>query len=139
MPWFSTFRPQKLSLGPLETEILNILWQEGTATVKTIHDQILSDPDRELSYSSVTTVLNRLTKKGWLTCQRQGKAFIWTPTVSQTEAAAVQSYEQLQQFLAISNPDVVVTFADSLDTASIDQLSAITERLQAVRREREAD
>ncbi|MEB3227239.1 MAG: BlaI/MecI/CopY family transcriptional regulator, partial [Synechocystis sp.] len=91
---------------------------------------------RELTYSSVTTVLNRLTKKGWLACQRQGKAFLWTPKVTAEQANAVKSYEQLQQFLAISNPDVVAAFADSLDTASIDQLSAIAERLKAARQQR---
>ena len=57
-------RPNQLSLGPLETEILQIIWKLGTATVKDVHDRILSNPDRELAYASVTTVLNRLTQKG---------------------------------------------------------------------------
>lgn len=136
MAWIPPYRPQQLSLGPLEQEILEILWQLESATVKDIHERILADPDRELTYSSVTTVLNRLTKKGWLACQRQGKAFLWTPKVTAEQANAVKSYEQLQQFLAISNPDVVAAFADSLDTASIDQLSAIAERLKAARQQR---
>jgi predicted transcriptional regulator len=136
MAWIPPYRPRQLSLGPLEQEILDILWQLGEATVKEIHERILADPDRELTYSSVTTVLNRLTKKGWLACQRQGKAFLWTPKVTAEQANAVKSYEQLQQFLAISNPDVVAAFADSLDTASIDQLSAIAERLKVARQQR---
>ncbi len=139
MSWFPPFRPQQLSLGPLEQEIIDIVWEKGEATVKMVHDQILTDPDRELSYSSVTTVLNRLTKKGWLTCRRQGKAFIWVPKVSAAQANAVKSYEQLQQFLAVSNPDVVSAFADSLDAASIDQLTAIANRLQAARQQREEE
>ena len=64
------YRPQKLSLGTLETEILEIIWDFGQATVKQIHDHILADPERELAYASVTTVLNRLTKKGWLKCSK---------------------------------------------------------------------
>lgn len=139
MTWIPPYRPQQLSLGPLEQEILEILWQLGAATVKDIHERILADPDRELAYSSVTTVLNRLTKKGWLACQRQGKAFVWTAKVTADQAKAVKSYEQLQQFLAISNPDVVAAFADSLDTASIDQLSAIANRLQAARQQRQEE
>ena len=137
MPPLPNYRPQKLSLGPLETEILNIVWNLGTATVKDIHDRILSDPDRELAYASVTTVLNRLTKKGWLTCHKQEKAFTWKPRLSREQAQAIKSYEQLHQFLSISNPDVVASFADSLDTASLNQLEAIASRLQAIRRQRE--
>jgi predicted transcriptional regulator len=137
MNWIPPYRPQQLSLGPLEQEILEIVWELGKATVKDIHDRLLSDPDRELAYSSVTTVLNRLTKKGWLLCHRQGKAFLWSAKVSADQAKAVKSYEQLQQFLAISNPDVVAAFADSLDTASIDQLTAIADRLRLARRQRE--
>jgi hypothetical protein len=34
------YRPKQLSLGPLEAEILNIVWELGSATVKDIHDRI---------------------------------------------------------------------------------------------------
>jgi predicted transcriptional regulator len=131
------YRPQKLSLGSLETEILEIIWSLETATVKQIHDRILSDPERELAYASVTTVLNRLTQKGWLKCIKQARAFSWQPLISREQATAIQAYEQLQQFLAISNPDVVASFADSLDTSSLEQLEAIASRLQSIRRQRE--
>ncbi len=132
------YRPQKLSLGTLESEILGIVWDLGQATVKQIHDRILADPERELAYASVTTVLNRLTKKGWLKCCKTHKAFTWQPLVSREQANALQAYEQLQQFLAISNPDMVASFADSLDASSLQQLEAIANRLQAIRRQREA-
>lgn len=136
MAWSPPYRPKQMSLGPLEQEILQILWQLGQATVKDIHEHILANPDRELAYSSVTTVLNRLTNKGWLLCQREGKAFSWVPRVSAAQAQAIQSYEQLQQFLAVSNPEVVTAFADSLDTASLDQLEAIAHRLKSLRHQR---
>ena len=137
MPPLPDYRPRQLSLGPLETEILNLVWELGEATVKDIHDRILSDPDRELAYASVTTVLNRLTKKGWLVCQKKGRAFSWKPRVSREEAAAIKSYEQLHRFLAVSNADVVASFADSLDTTSLQQLQEIASRLAEIRRQRE--
>jgi predicted transcriptional regulator len=126
-------RPKHLSLGPLETEILNLVWELGSATVKDIHDRILSNPDRELAYTSVTTVLNRLTQKGWLKCDKQERSFIWHPLLSAAEAQSIQAYEQLQQFLAVGNPDVVAAFADRLDRSSIEQIAAISQRLQAIR------
>lgn len=130
-------RPKHLSLGPLETEILKIVWELGTVTVKDVHDRILSDPDRELAYASVTTVLNRLTQKGWLECDRQERSFIWQPLLSADEAQAIQAYEQLQQFLAIGNPDIVAAFADRLDRASIDKIEAIAQKLTAIRKAKE--
>jgi predicted transcriptional regulator len=136
MPPLPDYRPKQLSLGPLETEILNIVWELGCATVKDIHDRILADPDRELAYASVTTVLNRLTKKGWLSCSKQGRAFCWQPLVSLAQARAIESYEQLNRFLAVSNPDVVASFADSLDNASLDRLEEIASRIDAIRRQR---
>ncbi|MDB9311512.1 BlaI/MecI/CopY family transcriptional regulator [Spirulina sp. CS-785/01] len=131
------YRPKKLSLGPLEQEILEILWQLEGATVKQIHETILADPDRELAYSSVTTVLNRLEKKGWVTSCKQGRAFYWSPIVSRQEAKVLQSYQHFNQFLASSNPDIVAAFADHLDAASVEQIEAIATRLQALRQARE--
>jgi predicted transcriptional regulator len=130
-------QPKQLSLGPLETEILNIVWKLGCVTVKDVHERILADPDRELAYTSVTTVLRRLTQKGWLTCEKQGRAFCWKPLISCQEAQVLQAHDRLNRFLAVGNPDVVAAFADSLDTASIEQIEAIALRIQAARKARE--
>ncbi|MGF1493116.1 MAG: BlaI/MecI/CopY family transcriptional regulator [Microcoleaceae cyanobacterium] len=132
-------RPPKLSLGPLETEILTILWEFGSATVKQVHDHILLDPDRELSYPSVTTVLRRLQEKGWVTCDASERAFVWRPLISRRDAQLWQSHEQLNQFLAVSNPDIVAAFADSLDVASVEQLEAIAQKLRTIRQSRQQE
>jgi predicted transcriptional regulator len=134
-------RPRQLSLGPLEAEILAIIWARGSATVKEIHDHILADPDRDLTQASVTTVLQRLAKKGWLrreaTLQGEGgrsrRVYCWQPTVSQQEANVLMAHQQLQGFLAVGSPDLVAAFADSLDIAELDQLDAIAARLRALR------
>ncbi|MDY7007833.1 MAG: BlaI/MecI/CopY family transcriptional regulator [Cyanobacteriota bacterium] len=130
-------RPQQMSLGPLETEILNIVWNLSCATVKQVHEYILADPDRELAYTSVTTVLRRLTQKGWLVCDDSGRAFVWRPLVSRREAQMLRAHQQLNKFLEVGNPDVVAAFADSLDSASIEQIEAIAEKLKAIRKVRE--
>ncbi|MBW4484486.1 MAG: BlaI/MecI/CopY family transcriptional regulator [Tildeniella torsiva UHER 1998/13D] len=131
-------RPRQLSLGPLEAEILAIIWAKGGATVKVIHDHILADPDRDLTQASVTTVLQRLAKKGWLRREaiQAGKTrqvYQWQPTVSQQEAALLTAHQQLQSFLAVGSPDIVAAFADSLDVADLDKLDAIAARLRALR------
>lgn len=131
------YRPKQLSLGPLESEILNIIWKFGCVSVKDVHESILADPDRELAYASVTTVLHRLTKKGWLECDKQGRAFYWRPTVTKQQAQAIEAHEQLHKFLAVGNPEIVAAFADNLDAASVEQLRAIAQKIDAVRQARE--
>ena len=131
--------PKQLSLGPLESEILEMIWVLGSASVKDIHDRVLTNPDRELAYASVTTVLRRLTQKGWLACDRQDRAFRWRPLVSQSEAQALQAHDQFQRFLAIGNPDVVAAFADQLDRASVEEIEAIAQRLKSIRQARRAE
>ncbi len=129
--------PQNLSLGPLETEILDIIYDLEEVTVKDVHDRILADPDRELAYASVTTVMRRLTKKGWLDCDKGDRAFRWRPRVSREQAQMLKSHDRLKHFLAVSSPELVAAFADSLDVDSLDRLDAIAQRIQAVRRQRE--
>ena len=131
------YRPKQLSLGPLEAEILNIIWELGAVSVKDIHARILTDPDRKLAYTSVTTVLRRLTQKGWLACDQEERSFYWRPMVTKQQAQALKVHEHLQRFLAVSNPDIVAAFADSLDYASIEQLKAIAQRIDAAHKARE--
>ncbi len=133
------YRPKKLSVGPLEQEILNIIWELDGATTKQIHQYILADPDRELSYPTVTTVLQRLTQKGWLACDQSDRAFVWQPLLSQAEAQLLQAHERLNQFLAVTNPDMVAAFADDLDRGSLNQLEAIADRIQAIRQARQEE
>ncbi len=137
MSFLPKYQPEKLSLGFLEKEILNIIWDFDGATAKNIHEQILNDSQRELAYASVMTVLQRLMKKGWLTYEKRGRAFYWQPLVSRQQAQAIKSYEQLNNFLAISNPEVVASFAGDLDSHSIEQIEAIANRLSEIRQQRE--
>jgi predicted transcriptional regulator len=58
--------------------------------------------------------------------------------LSQEQAQILQAHDQLQKFLAVGNPDIIAAFADSLDQASLEQLDAIAQRLQAIRAAREA-
>ncbi|MEM8641845.1 MAG: BlaI/MecI/CopY family transcriptional regulator [Cyanobacteria bacterium P01_G01_bin.54] len=138
MPPLPDPRPQQLSLGPLEREILELLWELGTTTAKAIHDRILANPDRELAYTSVTTVLKRLSNKGWVSRDCQAKVHQWQANTSRAQAEMLWSHAQMEAFLAVSNPDIVAAFADSLDTTSLDKLDAIAAKLKALRQARGA-
>lgn len=97
------YRPKQLSLGPLESEILNIIWDSASLdatkiSATDIHDRILIDPDRELAYGSVMTVLRRLEQKGWIDFERAGRVLYWQVLISREEAQALEAYHQLNRF-----------------------------------------
>ena len=131
------YQPKNLSLGPLEAEIVEILWLLGPASATAIHQHILEDIERELTYSSVSTVLKRLIKKGWVSCDRKERVHIWKALVSRRSAAILKARQQLHQFLAVGSPEIVAAFADTLDDDSLDQLDAIAQKVQAARIARE--
>lgn len=133
-----TYRPNTLSLGPLETEIVEILWLLGPTSATAVHQHILQDIDRELTYSSVSTVLKRLVKKGWVMCDRTQKIQIWQTRLSQQQAEILTAQEQLQRFLAVGSPEIVAAFADTLDDDSLAQMDAIAQKIRAARAARES-
>ncbi|WP_271252048.1 BlaI/MecI/CopY family transcriptional regulator [Pseudanabaena sp. Chao 1811] len=131
------YRPKQLSLGPLESELLNIIWDSTRISATDIHDRILADPDRELAYGSVMTVLRRLEQKGWIACDKEGRTFYWQTLISREEAQALTAYHQLNRFLEVGDADIVAAFANDLDRASMDKLEAIATRLKTIRQSRE--
>jgi predicted transcriptional regulator len=131
------YRPKQMSLGPLESELLQIIWEQGLISASDIHDRILSDPDRELAYGSVMTVLRRLEQKGWVRCEKQGRTLLWQARITSQEAQSLQAYDRLNRFLAVGDADIVAAFANDLDHDSLDKLEAISQRLQSLRQSRE--
>lgn len=125
--------PIRLSLGALETEIIDILWSKQGTSARNVLDQILSDPDRELTHASVLTVLKRLEQKGWVKRIRQGRISQWQVTVSRERAQALQAYEHLDRFMAASNPNVVAAFANELDAASLDRIESLADQIKQLK------
>lgn len=70
-------------LGPLESEIMWLVWQQGQATVKQIH-RVLSRK-REIAYTTVMTTMSRLADKGIMKRTRRGMAYLYRPTMSRPE------------------------------------------------------
>ncbi len=137
MPQLPKHRPKQLSLGPLESEILNMIWDSTRLGATDIHDRILTNPDRELAYGSVMTVLRRLEQKGWIHCEKEGRSLHWQARISREESQALTAYHQLNRFLEVGDADIVAAFANDLDLASMDKLEAIAARLKNIRQSRE--
>ncbi len=70
-------------LGPLEQEVLELVWQRGTASVRDIHLAI----GARLAYTTLMTTLDRLFKKGLLARHKDGRAFCYSPQATPEELA----------------------------------------------------
>jgi len=77
-------RPSSSHPTDLELEILKILWQAGPQTVDEVR-RALAARDRELTHSSVITVMNIMVKKKYLKRQKVSRAFQYQPCVSDKE------------------------------------------------------
>jgi predicted transcriptional regulator len=71
-------------LGELENEVMTRLWQwNRPVTVREVLEDLLRE--RELAYTTVMTVMDKLFQKGWLRREQDGRAFRYEP-VSSREA-----------------------------------------------------
>ncbi|WP_321471006.1 BlaI/MecI/CopY family transcriptional regulator [uncultured Paludibaculum sp.] len=68
---------------PLELQCLNALWSLGEANVQAVRD--LLAPSRQLAYTTVMTMLDRLTRKQVLSRRKNGRSFVYTPLISKDE------------------------------------------------------
>jgi len=68
-------------LGPLEDEILRVLWSRGDATVR----ELIDDSSVDGAYTTIMTTLDRLYKKGLLERSPEGRAFRYRPKQSEAE------------------------------------------------------
>ncbi|MDQ5853293.1 MAG: BlaI/MecI/CopY family transcriptional regulator [Chloroflexota bacterium] len=77
-------------LGPLETDIMQLVWREKSTTVKQVHRALQAE--RDIAYTTVMTTMTRLADKGVLNRRRDGLAYIYTPAVTKRdfEAAMVR-------------------------------------------------
>ena len=72
-------------LGDLETAVMEILWAhpEGAMTVRDVHEQVTAK--RELAYTTVMTVLDRLSKKDIVHRELEGRAWLYRPARTRAE------------------------------------------------------
>jgi BlaI family transcriptional regulator, penicillinase repressor len=71
-------RPKNATLTPQELEIMKLVWQRESASVRDIYEALLEH--RKIAYTTVMTMMKILETKGYLKKRRQERAFIYRPT-----------------------------------------------------------
>lgn len=82
-------------LGDLERAVMEQLWGvPEPQSVRDVHAAITQD--RDLAYTTVMTVLDRLAKKGLVNRAREGRAYIYAPAQSRDQLVAEVMHTALE-------------------------------------------
>lgn len=104
-------RSHRFSLPPLELKCMKALWALGDGTVHEIRARLLSE--RSLAYTTVLTLMDRLTRKGIVEREKRGRAHLYRPLVAEDQVRQQAlarlvgdffqgSQERLRQYLGIT-------------------------------------
>lgn len=72
-------------LHELEALVMHEVWRHEETTVREVLEAVNADVDRARAYTTIMTIMTRLTAKGLLTRRRQGKTDWYTARLSRDE------------------------------------------------------
>lgn len=128
-----TFNPDKKGLrkilGELETDIMELVWERGEATVRDIHDRL--QHDRKIAYTTVMTVMSRLSDKGLLEKRKEGAAHVYRPIHSRSEFTKTTVKKVISELLSDFSSPTIAGFLDSIeeiDEQKLDELERLIEQ-----------
>lgn len=97
-------RPKSNELTAAEQKIMQVLWQRGPLTVRDIAAEL--SQDQPVAYTTVQTLCRILLDKGHVSCEKQGKAFLYQATTVQQEARSQALLALVKKFFA-GSPDLL--------------------------------
>ena len=116
-------------LGPLENEIMEVVWDRGDVTVRDVHEAL--QQQRAIAYTTVMTTLGRLADKGFLSRIEDQPAHHYSALVSRDDYAR-STVKSVVDWLVDHFPDPAMAyFVDKVekeDDAVIDRLREAIEQ-----------
>lgn len=127
--------PRRARLGDLERAIMDRLWAidpvipESAMTVREIHESIAQE--RDIAYTTVMTVLDRMSKKGLVTRERDGRAWRYLPVSTSEELTADLLRDSLEHIESSDRRAAMLHFLDAASAEEIDDLKAALAQLES--------
>jgi predicted transcriptional regulator len=119
-------------LGPLEGEIMDVVWDRGEVTVRDVHEALRSA--RPIAYTTVMTTLGRLADKGLLQRLEEQPAHRYVPLVTRDQYAR-STVKSVVDWLIGHFPDPAVAYlvdrAEREDEQVIERLREAIEQRKA--------
>jgi BlaI family transcriptional regulator, penicillinase repressor len=105
-----------------ELEIMKVVWQRGSATVREVRDVIAQS--KPTAYTTILTLMNILETKGVLTHGREGRAYVYQPLLTREQAVQNQLRDVVERFFSGDSERLVGSLLDK-GWFSNDQLSRL--------------
>lgn len=121
-------------LGPLEVDIMELLWSGPPATPGDVR-QALAER-RPLAYTTVMTVMSRLYEKGLLTRLKSGRAFVYRPASTKVELLSRHAAKALSALSKTGAQPGLSYFVDAAASLDDDQLLALEREIARLRESR---
>ena len=120
-------RPKSPTLTDGELRLMRVLWDKGEASVSEVVVELKEKP--KPAYNTVLTLLRILERKGYVTHRKDGRAFVFLPTLDRSRARKNALKTLVNRFFE-GSPGLLV-----LNLLEDQQLSA--EALQEIKRRTE--
>lgn len=121
-------------LPDTELEVMKALWaQEGGAARAGLEHAL---KDKGWASNTINTYLSRLCEKGFVSCEKRGKANWYAPLVSQADYLSFESSAVLDKVFGKSLKRFVASLArgGDLDDAEVDELQRYLDELKEGRK-----
>jgi predicted transcriptional regulator len=76
-------QPIEKPLTATELEMMNVIWRIGPCSVLQVVEQLR--PERELAYTSVSTIVRILEQKGYVISSKEGRGHLYEAAVSKED------------------------------------------------------
>ncbi|TXH97188.1 MAG: BlaI/MecI/CopY family transcriptional regulator [Rheinheimera sp.] len=119
-------RPKSNELTAAEQKVMQVLWQSGPLTVREIAEAL--NQQQQLAYTTVQTLCRILLDKGHVSCEKQGKAFLYQATTVQQEARSQALLALVKKFFG-GSPDLLAQHLISESTLSDDLASQLQQKI----------
>ncbi len=111
-----------------ELEVLQILWERGPSTIRTVWETLCERRPRH--YTSVASLLNVMTDKGLLVSEAQGRAFVYWPNVARQNTLGEMVEDLVNRAFEGSASALVLHVLDQCDPSpeEMDEIARILRR-----------
>lgn len=117
--------------GELQREVMEVLWEAGQCSVEQVRRAL---PRRRRSaYTTVQTVLNRLSKGGLVERSRAGRTILYSPCLSEAEYAARALRRSLAGISEEARLSALASLVDELGPAEMETVRSLAAEVRARR------
>jgi BlaI family transcriptional regulator, penicillinase repressor len=124
--------PRSQSLGSLEQQVLEFLWQHSPTTAEAVRSSLSSE--KRLTDSTIRTVLRRLEAKGYVNHRVQGQQFLYSSSRPARTVAAEGVRDILRRFCRGSVEELLAGMVDHR-IVKVSELRRLTEKIETLERE----